>query len=107
MHLTVRFEAPVGAPAELAKVVVNVHYEMYVGAPVLVKWVEVFNGNSSASRALGTGHRRPGGDDNRDTGHRRPSAAALRAETSTGCNGTTRSLDLSKIQLHIEAVLPT
>lgn len=37
LHLAVEFEAPAGAPAAIAGISVSVHYEMYVGHPILAK----------------------------------------------------------------------
>jgi hypothetical protein len=47
VHLALAFSAPESAPAAHKDVVVTVHYEMYDGAPLLVKWVSV-ESNSAA-----------------------------------------------------------
>ena len=41
LELTITFQAPPGAPAAVAATTVKVHYEMYVGHPILTKWVSL------------------------------------------------------------------
>lgn len=48
VHLTVVFEAPPGAPAAVAATTVEVHYEMYVGHPILTKWISVSTNATAA-----------------------------------------------------------
>ncbi len=49
--LTLHFAAPEQSPA--AGVVVNVHYELYDGIPVLSKWITLCNGGNEAVRLNG------------------------------------------------------
>jgi hypothetical protein len=41
LHLAVTFSAPTNAPLNIASTVVVVHYEMYVGHPILTKWISI------------------------------------------------------------------
>lgn len=50
MELTIQFEAPQGAPAAVAAITVQIHYEMYVGHPILTKWVSLST-NVTASQS--------------------------------------------------------
>jgi hypothetical protein len=48
--LTFTFAPPEKPPAAIARVRVNVHYEMYDGLPVLSKWISVENGGDTPVR---------------------------------------------------------
>lgn len=49
-HLTVTFQAPPGAPPAVAIITVEVHYEMYVGHPILTKWISLSTNATAYSR---------------------------------------------------------
>ncbi len=44
-----KFRAPRGSPSKLKGVSISVHYELYEGAPILSKWVEVKADTKEAS----------------------------------------------------------
>lgn len=50
MELAITFEAPPGAPTAVAATTVQIHYEMYVGHPILTKWVSLST-NVTASQS--------------------------------------------------------
>ena len=50
LELIITFEAPPGSPDAVAATTVHVHYEMYVGHPILTKWISLST-NVTASQS--------------------------------------------------------
>lgn len=48
-HLMLHFAAPASAPVQHKAIMVTVHYEMYVGMPILSKWVTVSTNDVSGT----------------------------------------------------------
>lgn len=52
LRLDVEFKAPQSAPDLFKRITVIVHYEMYVGMPVLSKWISIYSSTKEAQSVM-------------------------------------------------------